>query len=149
MAYLRNHWKLLSAFSAYIGVLVAFGFVSGQLNAGQWSAEVGAGAILIGLILWPWLLIKPSTLRARLRSMGPVVVYLVGLVCLTLLADETINMFYIAIGAIWFIVYLLRHSDGSTQISDLDISRTETRDFAQGYIMSNAVYGRYVPGVFD
>ena len=103
---------------------------------------------MIGGIVWPWALIKPSTLRARLRSQGPVVLYLVGF-CATPFANETVSMIYVAIGFGWIVVYLLRHGSGdNVRLAELDDTRAKSRDFSEGYILSNAVYGRYVPGVF-
>ena len=131
MAYLRNNWKLLSAFGAYLGMLAAFVVIGRTFGVTPLLENAAVLSTMIGGIVWPWALIKPSTLRARLRSQGPVVLYLVGF-CATPFANEAVSMIYVAIGFGWIVVYLLRHGSGDVEHD------TSYRD-------SMAVFGEYKP----
>lgn len=118
MAYLRNNWKLLSGFGAHLGVLISLIIVGRAFGLPSWIDAAAVFSIMVGGIVWPWALIKPSTLRARLRSQGPVVLYLVGF-CATPFANETVSMIYVAIGFGWIVVYLLRYGEGGQRSEEL------------------------------
>lgn len=63
-------------------------------------------------------------MRRLMTKFWKEIAYLVGFAVLVVLQLETIGLFYLGAGAVWFVVWLLRNNDGSHTVEhDLSDSR--------------------------